>query len=408
MSKQGTQYLPLIESIRGREAEIHRVFGNDLGRRVADNTPTVASHGRSEYRHYTRQLAEAHRFIERIEKGRLPMHYLKEAMTTSDFPFLFADIIDRKLLGYYDAAKPMWETIANRNAVPDLRNVKRFAMDGAEAVLPEVGENEEYPGAALTDKKDEYAVRKYGRRLDLSWEAMINDDLDAFRRNPERLARAAIRSESKFVTELYCGKKGPNENLYTAGHKNIINVEGGTKNPELSVKGLQEGLLQLAEMRDFDGEPIVVDAVTLVVPPALQVTAKNMLNALQIWLNQEAGTEKQQVHAENWMRNEVTLQVDPYIPLVAVTEHANTSWFLFASPTVGRPALELGFLRGYEQPSLYERMPTARRIGGGGGEVNESFEDDSVAWRIRHILGGTQLLETGGYKTTVASNGAKA
>lgn len=104
------------------------------------------------------------------------------------------------------------------------------------------------------------------------------------------------------------------------------------------------------------------------------------------------------------MKNEVNLQVEPYIPHVA-GENGSTMWSLFTSPQTGRPALDLGFLRGYEEPSLYERAPNARRIGG-GGDVNESFEDDSVAWRIRHVLGGTQLTSTGGQKATVASNGS--
>lgn len=381
--------LELIERLKGEEASVRKLFGGE-GKRP--NQLFV------ERKLTKRDLVEAATFVHRIEKGKEPLWKLQEAMSTSDFPILFADVLDRQMLGHYEETKPTWQAYCRRSVVPDLRPVKRFAVDGAEGALPEVEQGEEYPEAPLSESKDEFSVRKYGRRIDLFWEAMVNDDLDAFRRNPERLARAARRSEAKFATELFVGEKGPHESLYKAEFKNLVE-----KNPVLSIQALQEAFTLLSEQVDEDGEPILIEMVTLVVPPALMVTAENILNAMQIELRTNGGTEDQRLQAVNWMKSKVTLQVEPYIPKVAKKEHGNTSWFLFASPTTGRPALELGFLRGYEQPSLYERAPNARRIG--GGDVQESFEDDSVAWRIRHVLGGTQLVNTGGSKATVASSG---
>lgn len=387
-----SKMLELIERLKGEEASVKKLFGGE-GKRTGQLLV--------EKKLTKRDLLEAAEFVHRIEKGKEPLWKLQEAMSTSDFPILFADVLDRQMLGHYEETKPTWQAYCRRSVVPDLRPVKRFAVDGAEGALPEVEQGEEYPEAPLSESKDEYSVRKYGRRIDLFWEALVNDDLDAFRRNPERLARAARRSEAKFATELFVGKKGPHEELYTGPFKNII-----PKNPELSIKALQEAFTLLSEQVDEDGEPILIEMVTLVVPPALMVTAKNILDAVQIWITEQGGTENQKLQTANWMKNNVQLQVEPYIPKVATTENGNTSWFLFASPSTGRPALELGFLRGYEQPSLYERAPNARRIG--GGDVQESFEDDSVAWRIRHVLGGTRLIETGGSKATVASSGKGA
>jgi len=381
--------LEAVESLRAEEASIQNLFGG-LGTKLGT------------FKASPQQLMEAQGLIAGAQKTRRGMRLMEEALTTSDFPLLFADILDRTLLGYYRETTPTWQMYCHRSTVPDFRNVKRFAVDGAESTLPPLKERGEYREAPLQDKKDEYAVTKFGRRIDLSWETLIDDDLDAFTRTPERLARAARRSEMKFATELFVGKKGPHEKLYKTSFKNVV-----TGNPALSIEALQQAMLVMAEMKDFDGEPINIDAITLVVPPALKVTAKNILNAQQIWVNNEGGTEKQRLIAENWMKNEVTLAVESYIPIVATEEHGSTSWFLFASPGEGRPAIEMGFLRGYEDPSLYERAPTSRRIGG-GGDALESFDDDSYAWRIRHVLGGTRLVETGGFKATVASNGSGA
>src|SRR5215216_3762017 len=62
----------------------------------------------------------------------------QEALTTSDFPLLFGDILDRALLGAYLEAPYTWDMIAKAATVADFRTVSRFAIDGSEATLPEV------------------------------------------------------------------------------------------------------------------------------------------------------------------------------------------------------------------------------------------------------------------------------
>lgn len=382
------ELLEVIENLRAEEADVRSLFTSEDGTRVRESAK----------RYDAAALLRAERFIADFERGRRPAHHFKEAMATDDFPILFADILDRQMLGYYKEMPSVWKAFIGRDVVNDFRKVKRYAQDGLEGALDEVGQLEEYPEESLKESKDEYSVKKFGRRVALSWETWINDDFSNFLRIPERLARAARRTEARTATGLYVGEKGPHEALYDAS--NII-----PGNPVLDIAGLQKGLLKLAEAKDEDEEPIVVEAVTLVVGPALEITAQNLLNAITIDINEFGGTEKQRIRATNWMQNRVKLVVDPYLPIIA-KENGNTSWFLFSDPNVGRPAALMGFLRGYEEPSLYEKIPTARRIG--GGEVAESFEIDDRQWRVRHVLGGARLTNTGGKKATVASSGKGA
>lgn len=382
------EFTETLEAVRAEEASVQQLFG-DAGTKVRDRRRTPK---------YQEALVRAATFMSEIYSGKRGMHYFKEAMSTSDFPILFADLLDRQLLGAYRETTPTWPNYIKRGTVPDFRDVKRLAVDGAESVLPEVDQLEEYPEAALSETYDTYSVRKYGRRLDLSWEALVNDDLDAFRRNPDRLARAARRSEARFATTLFVDSGGPHASVYTSGNGNII-----PGNPALSIEGLQTAMTHLSSFVDVDGEPIVIDQVELVVPPALEVVALNILNATELRIG-DTTQGVQQLGTTNWMRGRVRLNVEPYIPHVATGPEGSSSWFLFASPSSGRAFAEFGFLRGYEDPALYERAPNARRIG--GGDVMESFEDDSHAWRIRHVFGGGHLLNTGGAKATTASDGS--
>jgi hypothetical protein len=97
--------------------------------------------------------------------------------------------------------------------------------------------------------------------------------------------------------------------------------------------------------------------------------------------------------------------VNPQIPLLATSANGNTSWFLFANPSVGRPAMVLGFLRGHEEPEVFMKAPNAKRVGGGDVDPMEGdFDTDGIQYKIRHVL-GSKRLDT---KATVASNGSGA
>jgi hypothetical protein len=383
------EFLELVDNIKAEEADTRRLFNSTDGKGVRGmrrNDPR-----------YMASLAEAATFVADVHDGRRPMAALQEAMTTSDFPILFGDVLDRQLLGSYLEWDPIWSQIARRATVRDFRTVKRFAVDGGEGALSQVEEQQEYTAAALADSKFEYSVKKYGRRLPFSWEAFVNDDLDGLRSAPERLGKAARMTEEKFATDLYAGTTGPDGTFFAAGNTNIV-----TSNPVLSVAALQTAFTVLRAQKDADGNPIFHGRVKLVVPPALQVTAQNILAATQIRVAAgSSSSSTDQLVAANWMADLVDLVVNPWLPIISTT-NGNTSWYLFGEPTLGRPAMEVGFLRGHETPEVFLKSPNAQRIGGGVvGAEDGDFETDSVEYKVRHVVGGT-LLDP---KAAVASNG---
>lgn len=343
---------------------------------------------------YRRDLIEVAGLYGKVLKGSRPAAAdFLEAMTSSDFSNLFGDVVDRQLYAKYMSKRAEWTMYAKRAVVNDFRAVKRFTLDGGEAFLTAVAERAPYPAAALTDGAYTYSVAKYGRTLGLSWESIVNDDLDAFRDLPERLANAAIRSEDRFVTDLYANAAGPDATYFSAGNKNLI-AAGATS--ALSLASLQAGFTLLSKQLDTDGGPIYVEGVTLVVPPALEVAAQNILNGTLI--NVAAGssglttdaTRNDQLVAVNWMSKKLNLVVNPMLPLVSITgTFGDTAWYMFANPNVGRPAMEVGFLRGRETPELFAKTSNATRIGGGiVGQEEGDFDTDQAIWKVRHTFGG--------------------
>ncbi len=357
---------------------------------------------------YQRRLGAFMGLYQRVVEGdRRAALAFQEAMSTSDFSGLFGDIIDRQVLAAYQTRPVQWPSMAKRGRVRDFRSVKRYTLDGGEATLNKVKELAPYKVRDVATGSFDYAVAKYGDQIAISWETVINDDLDALSDLPVRLGNAARRTEERFAAELFTTSSGPNGTFFATGNRNIINttVIGSTvtPNPPLSIAGLQQAMQVMGQQKDTDGGPIYVEGVVLVVPPALEVAANNIVNATEILAATGGGdgTGNDQLRVTNWMRNRVTVVVNPWLPIINTTS-GNTAWYLFAAPGVGRPAMEIGFLMGHETPELWVKSPNAVRVGGGAVDPLEGdFEHDAIQYRVRHVLGGT-LMDP---KSAVASTG---
>lgn len=381
-------FLDLIESIRTGEGDRDPGGGRRV-RRVGDRNPQAFS--------------EALGLVERVLEGdRYAALQMQEAMSTSDFPLLFGDIIDRSLVNSYQEYPTEILDVAQARRMRDFRTGHRFAVDGAEGQLDKVGQHEEYPERSLTEARDQVSVEKYGARIGFAWEQWVNDDLDAFRDAPQRHGRGARRTEQKLLTQQFVGTSGPDGTLYTSGAGNIV-VVGGTTNPALTTDNLEGALTQLASFTDEDDEPIFVGGAYLVVPIALESTARRILDTTEFRVTDADGNVR--IVSGNAVSRNLQLRVAPHVGSIA-TSNADTSWWVFADPNEGRAALEFDRLMGHEQPEIWVRQPDAQRIGGGTvGPDAGSFDTDSIDYRVRHVIGASQLVNTGGQKATVASDG---
>jgi hypothetical protein len=373
------------------DAATDRIYGTE-GVRVSRRQR------RNEDPTYQRRFGSMMRLYEDVVAGdRYAALRFQEAMSTSDFTNLFGDIIDRQLLAAYQTQPVQWDAIARRGRVRDFRTVKRFTLDGGEATLDAVKELAEYPMRSVADGAYSYKVGKYGDVIAVSWETLVNDDLDAMSQLPQKLGNAARRTEERFAATLFSGSGGPDATFFSTAHKNIINPtvvgSGSITNPPLSISAVQLAMQVLGQQVDSDGGPIYVEGVVLVVPPALKVPAMNIVNAVEILAASGGGdgTGNDQLRVNNWMTGGIRVVVNPWLPIINTTS-GNTAWYLFADPSVGRPALEVGFLIGHETPELWVRSPNAMRVGGGPVAPEEGdFEHDAVQYRVRHVLGGVLM-----------------
>jgi len=372
------------------------------------------------------RVASATQFIADIMTGRTPYWQLAEAIqpsspyalqaiaanypgivvfreeqSRSDFPLLTGDILDRMMLGKYRAYNSSWRAFTKvSRGLRDFRTVRRLAVNGLEGSWDDIPEGESHERGALSEQGYTYTPKLYGRGAILSFQMIMNDDLGAFEDIPERLGVGGARTIARFVTGLYCGASGPDSTFFSGGNGNVV-----TSNPVLSISALNTAFTILGSFTDSaDGqaEPIIVEEAVLVIPPALRVTANNLLNQLTVDITNTGGASGQTIRVNNWIVNNLTLAIDPFIPLVATSANGATSWFLFADKSVGRPAMEVGFLNGFEEPALYQKAPNAMRVGGGLDSRVGDFDYMSTEYKGVLGFGGTMLDPKG----AVASNGS--
>lgn len=317
---------------------------------------------------------------------------VREAITTSDFPRLFTQILDREVLARYKIWVADWKAYFSVRTLRDFRTVTRERVVGNDNRLPEVTEKGEYLVTPVSECYDEYSLKKYGRQFDISWEATINDYLGAFEDLPPRFANAAIRTEAFNATSTFVDVNGPHTLLFgnpiVDCTQSVVNV--GTL--ALTIGNLETTLELMAAQTDSQGEPIMVRGVHLVVPPALEFTARQILTSgLKMWTDDAGGVLVASPTTNVVSQVGLVLHVDPYIPVINTAGNQATTWYLFADPSQGA-AMEFGYLRGHETPEIC--MKSSDKVSMGGGDLSPfsgDFATDNIFYRVRIVKGSTQL-----------------
>lgn len=363
-----------LDVLRGAEASMKALFGD-----VGSSNVSKLAEGMPNYQ--TRVNEAMDLYLDAVSGDKRARFLFGEALTTSDFPILLGDILQRQMLASYREIPSTWQEYCKRSTVPDFRTVKRVAVDGLEGAIgvdPDetIKERAPYPEQALRESEYEYTVHKRGRRFSYSWEMAVNDDLDQFSKAPERLAKAARRGEERFATSLFAG----NLDFFKTQNGNLL-----SGNPTLSVEALEAAYADFLTRTDDDDEPIAIGAVHLVVPPSLKLTAQRIVNLVE---RRITDGDNELIVRGNGLPDTPKVHTNFYLPSVDTTNGA-TGWYLFADPDDSRPGVEVGFLRGHEEPEIFVKKSDAQKVAGGDDDFD--FDHDQKDYKVRTVWGGTTL-----------------
>jgi hypothetical protein len=382
------------------------IVNESFGLTEAGTMPGTSPLARRQYsQERLRHIVEASRLWERVWVKGDPRAALavQEALSTSDlFRSVTGDVLDRELLARYGDVPTQWSAVAARTTVRNFKPKTLVDLMGGRTVLDVVPEETEYPTAGTTAAEYKISVRKYGRRFGYSWEASVNNDLDELQQIPDRFATASALTEDAAVfDQLFNSVTGAPNTAFFRNHATDVDARGDVlAGPDttpttlaLTSENVQTAITQVRGRRDFEGNPIPAGRLKLVVGYAQEIPARRILEATVI----RTTVGSRQTEEPNPLRGIVDLEVIERLP--------GNAWFLLPQTTSARPALSVAFLRGYETPDIRVKSNAGVRPGGGAIDPGEgSFEDDTVYFRVRHVVGSATLDPMSTYASTGAGS----
>ncbi len=380
-----------LDSYEGEQVNSEVIFAHE-GLNLTQKRPMTPQ--------YARGLAAAARFYRRALEGRVTMRQVQEAMMSSEFSVLLGDTLDRVLLAKYATYAPTYRRFLRARRVRDFRAVGsvRRSTGGRLTQVPEGGD---YQQEGLQEESFTYAVKKYGKGYPLTWEMIINDDLDAFTSLPDDMADDAVQTEMYLASSFYVA----NTTLFATDHAHEGATYSNKGTAVLSITALKDAINAMLKYPGDKDKPLNNMPVYLVVPPTQMIEAARILSSEFLIVSGGDATDGALPVAQpsrTGVEGLLQIVVDPYIPVIDQT-NGHTSWYLFADPRRIHAA-EYAFLRGYEQPQVFKRMANAMRLG--GGQVEEDFDTDSIGYKVRHVFGGSHANAAGGWRACYWSDGS--
>jgi hypothetical protein len=229
------------------------------------------------------------------DQGFMGGYYRDVALVTANFPAIVANIQNKLLLKAWKDLEQhygWWKKIATVDHFNNLNDVA-WIRTGTIASLPTVAERGEYTELPIGDNKETDSWEKFGGYIPLTIEAVLRDDIRAFKRMPRELAMAGIRNISEQIAEIFTTASGAGPTLAdtgalfnstavttAGGHANLLTTALGTDyvawNAIAAAVYNQPMLVKNSSGNYGTGKKVAIDPSFILVPRAL----KNQAEAL--------------------------------------------------------------------------------------------------------------------------------
>lgn len=264
----------------GDEGEQRREFiANAIVHRM-NPAGTKLEDGAREYRHLSLlRLAEDTLVAQgQRVRGLSGMEIAARAMMTgSDLPAILANVLNKRLRQSYVENTPSYQRWARRapNA-PDFKSITVAQLSGAPDLI-KVNEHGEIKYGKLSDGKETYSVLTYARKVAITRQVIINDDLRAIDRLASGFGASANRLENRTAYAILTAnaQMADGVELFDAAtHKNY--TANGTA---ISATSLGVGRTLMRKQKGLQNEELNIAPAFLIVPPSLEQVAYQYTSA---------------------------------------------------------------------------------------------------------------------------------
>lgn len=289
--------------------------------------------------------------------GMSQMEVVAAAFTqgTSDFPVILENTMHKTLQQAYALANLTWNRFCATGSVSDFRTHNRYRV-GSFGNLDAVNELGEFTNKTIPDgEKGTIIAGTKGNIINLSRQAIINDDLGAFVGLAGMLGRAAARTVEDDVYALLAQNSGVGPTmsdgfaLFSTQHNNL------TTSAAITMAALDLDRVALASQKDVSGNDYLdLRPAVLLVPLSLGGTARS-INEAQY--DPDTANKLQKPNIVNGLFRDI----------VDTPRMTGTRRYIFADPQEA-PVLEVAFLDGQSEPYM---------------EMQDGFDVDGARWKVR-------------------------
>jgi hypothetical protein len=163
-----------------------------------------------------KEINPALRSMSKKEIAQRSMH------STSDFPLLFGNVANKSLAKAYAVAPKTFLPFVNKVNLSDYKESSKIKF-GEAPELKAIAEGGEYEFGTIGEGSEKMKLSKYGRKIRITEEMFINDDLGALASLPVKFGNASARLESALVYGILTGNPNMADGvaLFHANHGNL-------------------------------------------------------------------------------------------------------------------------------------------------------------------------------------------
>lgn len=281
-------------------------------------------------------------------RERDPINILRAAHTSSDFPLILEAASNRILQDRYAATQPTYQAIARRRDLRDFKATKLLRIGDFPTLLP-YQEDGEIKSGTINEGRETVTLASFGRRVNLTRQAIVNDDLGAFDDVFGSIGRMVSRFESAtfYTMKALNSGNGPkladNINLFNSAHGNLA-ASGAA--PGIATLGAARAAIR--KQTDLDGNVLNLTPRILLVGADVETVAQQLVSDTQ---------------------PVVVGEVNPFsgrLQVVAEAALTGNAWELYADPA-DCPVFSYGYLADAPGPRVL---------------TQEQFDVDGMAFRV--------------------------
>jgi phage head maturation protease len=200
--------------------------------------------------------------------------------TTSDFPIILGDTVGRVLRDAYQAAPSGIRRLGRQTTARDFRAVNKIML-GEAPLLEKLNEHGEIKAGTMAEAREAYKVETWARKIGITRQVLVNDDLGAFADLARRMGQAAAETVARILVTLLEAGSGNGPTM--SGGKTLFHADHGNNagtGAAISDTTLSAARLALRTQKGIEDRTIRVTPRNLLVPPAPETTAEKWLASI--------------------------------------------------------------------------------------------------------------------------------